>query len=152
MLTNRTPRSTRRRASRQLVAKSRYWPGPPSRLTLIGGVVAIDAVHVERLLRFAPKVVQLESGGLHPEGQLVVGDAAGDFGIADLGVASFVEVAQGVEADRAAATAAGRAGSAGAARLRRGCGSERRRRCEPRKPPLHMVVLPLVPRPPVRTT
>ena len=117
MLTNRTPRSTSRRASRQFVAKSRYWPGPPSRLTLIGGVGALHAVHVERLLRFLRQIVQFQRRRLHPKRQFIGGDAAGDFRVAHFGAA-------GPRSDRArhpsrsaAAAAACRADFAGAAPL-----------------------------------
>ena len=69
MLTNRTPRSIMRRASRQARAND--------------GLVGSHAVQLERRLAFAAQVHQLRSGGLQPKGHLVGGDARGDFRIAD---------------------------------------------------------------------
>ena len=55
MLTNRTPRSTIRRASRQLVANERNCPGPPPRPPLTSGSLRSTPYSVERGLRFAAR-------------------------------------------------------------------------------------------------
>jgi hypothetical protein len=47
----------------------------------IGRFGPVAAVHVERRLRLLAQIDQLRSGRLHAEGQLIAGDAAGDFGV-----------------------------------------------------------------------
>ncbi len=61
------------------------------------GLLAVEAVHVERRLRFAAQVDQLGRGRLHAESQLVAGNAAGNFRIEHLLVARLVQPCEGVE-------------------------------------------------------
>ena len=62
--TNRTPRSTSRRAIRQRVPYSRV-------------VGLVDAVQLVRGFAFGGDVERFLGGDLHPGGQLVAGDARG---------------------------------------------------------------------------
>ena len=76
--TKRTPRSTSRRASRQLAAK-------------VPGLCDVGAVHVEDLASGSfERSISSGTRGLHAERHLVLRDARLDFRIADL-----VEIASG---------------------------------------------------------
>src|SRR6187455_1027275 len=70
--------------------------------------VLLDAVELERLLRFAGQVGQLGDAGLHAVGHFVLGDAGGDFRVAEGLLGQGVELADAIEH-----LAAGRAVDAG---------------------------------------
>ena len=107
--TNRTPRSTSRRAIRQRVPYSRVaaWSRPYSSLDV---------------LRLARDVERLLGGGLHRGGQLVAGDARFQVGLA--GVRRQVPPVQLGRAGRgsAAATSPRRCGGGSRLRMRGSCG------------------------------
>ena len=94
--TNRTPRSTSRRASRQLLAKRR--------------LARLGAVHVERLLRLLREVHQLRRARLHPVGHLVRVDARRDLRVADRVRAASRSACGSRRASRAASSASTPAG------------------------------------------
>ncbi len=75
---NRTPRSARRRASRQLDANE---PSP-----------GLHAVEIQDMLRFLAGVHQFGHAGLHAEGHLVLGDPGGDLRVVHQRVVALVDL------------------------------------------------------------
>src|SRR5690606_12531165 len=66
--------------------------------TALERLLAIDAIHRERRIALRREIDELGSGELHPERELVRGDAALDLRIADRLEAVAVELADRVEA------------------------------------------------------
>ena len=95
--------------------------GQPAGQQAVGGVgprlADLGAVELEDRFRLAREVGQLGHRGLHPVGQLVLGDPREDLGIADLAVLELVQPAPG---RRASAAAPRRRGPAGLDRKRTG--------------------------------
>ena len=109
--TNRTPFSTRRRASRQLLAKLAA-PG--------------SAPYSSRTRRrLARDVHQLGHDDLHAERQLVLGDPRGRLGVVQLVGLKLVQVFQGIQAGAAKRRGPCLRGRRGRAPGRRRCGTAR---------------------------
>ena len=125
-LTNRTPRSTSRRASRQLVANDVIHARAAAAAAPCPARRPVDAVRVERLLRLARQIDQLRRGRLHAEGQFVGGDAAVDLRIADRCVPLRRSARAGPSMRPSLHVArSGRPGCSGSGPARPGCGTAR---------------------------
>ena len=91
-------------------------PGEQAAQAELGRLLAVEAVELLRLLGLRRDVDHLRGVGLHAEGQLVGGDAGGQFGVV-AAAGEVLAVALGDEVERARAAARRRrpAGLAGAA-------------------------------------
>ena len=97
MLMKRTPRSTIRRASKQVTTECLVLAGAAASGGFDVEVLAVNTVGIQGGFAFAGKVGQFGCCGLHSEGQFIVGDTAGNFRVVNLFEPLMVEFCKGVQ-------------------------------------------------------